>query len=530
MALLPGSPAIDAGDNALVPDGVTTDQRGLPRVVNGIVDIGAFESSLFTVSVTSGSGQSTPVSTAFSAPLVATVTANNPIEPVAGGLVTFTAPLSGPTAALDGTPATISATGTVSVAAAANDMGGNYNVEAGARGITNSASFSLTNKWIPTFIALSRTIVYGTTTTTLTSHLGAGTAYPAGSIVSITLDTVTQTSTVDGSGEFATTFDTASLPVAGGPYTVTYAFAGNSTFVAAIDTSTQVTVTPAPLTVTANGVSRVYGASDPALGVSYSGFVNGETSSVLGGTLSVADSDAATTTAVGSYVGVITASGQTSTNYTITYVAANLTVTPAPLTITANGVSRIYGASDPALGVSYSGFVNGETSSVLGGTLSVADTDAATTTAVGSYASVITASGRTSTNYTITYIAGNLMVTPAPLTITANGVSRLYGASDPALGVSYSGFVDGETSSVLGGTLSVADADAATTTGVGSYVGVITASGQTATNYTITYVAGESNRNSGPSHGHGQRSVACLRCFGSRAWVSATQGSSTVRR
>ena len=52
---------------------------------------------------------------------------------------------------------------------------------------------------------------------------------------------------------------------------------------------------------------------------------------------------------------------------------ANLTVTPAPLTITANGVSRIYGASDPALGVSYSGFVNGETSSVLGGTLSVAD-------------------------------------------------------------------------------------------------------------------------------------------------------------
>ena len=36
--------------------------------------------------------------------------------------------------------------------------------------------------------------------------------------------------------------------------------------------------------------------SDPALGVSYSGFVNGETSSVLSGTLSVVDSDAAPTT------------------------------------------------------------------------------------------------------------------------------------------------------------------------------------------------------------------------------------------
>ena len=490
LAELPGSPAIDAGNNALIPAGVTTDQRGLPRIVNGIVDIGAFESSEFTIAVTSGSGQSTAVSTAFPDPLVATVTANNPIEPVAGGLVTFTAPEVGASATLGGNPATISADGTVSASAAANAIGGTYTVGAGARGITNSASFSLTNKWVPIFSAVSRIIVYGTPTITLTSHLGAGTVYPTGSIVSITLDTVTQTATVDGSGDFNTTFDTASLPVVGGPYTVTYVFAGNATFVAASDSSTNVTVTPAPLTITANDVSRVYGAADPALGVSYSGFVNGETSSVLGGTLSVVDADAAPTTVVASYTGVITASGQTSTNYTITYVAGNLTVTPAPLTITANDVTRVYGASDPALGVSYSGFVNGETSSVLGGSLSVVDADPAPTTGVGSYAGVITASGQTSTNYTITYVAGNLTVTPAALTITANNITRVYGASDPALGVSYSGFVNGETSSVLGGTLSVVDADAAPTTGVGSYAGVIVASGQTSPNYTITYVGG----------------------------------------
>ena len=69
MALLPGSPAIDAGNNALIPAGVTTDQRGLSRIVNGVVDIGAFESSGFTIAVTSGSGQSTGVLTAFPAPL-----------------------------------------------------------------------------------------------------------------------------------------------------------------------------------------------------------------------------------------------------------------------------------------------------------------------------------------------------------------------------------------------------------------------------------------------------------------------------
>ena len=89
---------------------------------------------------------------------------------------------------------------------------------------------------------------------------------------------------------------------------------------------------------------------------------------------------------MGSYDGAIAVCGETSTNYTITYVAGNLTVTPAPLTITANGVSRAYGALDPPLGVTYSGFVNGETSSVLGGTLSVVDSTAVTTTSVGTYA------------------------------------------------------------------------------------------------------------------------------------------------
>jgi hypothetical protein len=42
MALLPGSPAIDAGDNTDAPE---WDQRGegYPRIVNGTIDIGAFE-------------------------------------------------------------------------------------------------------------------------------------------------------------------------------------------------------------------------------------------------------------------------------------------------------------------------------------------------------------------------------------------------------------------------------------------------------------------------------------------------------
>ncbi len=43
IALNPTGPAVNAGNNALIPAGITTDQRGQPRVTDSIVDIGAFE-------------------------------------------------------------------------------------------------------------------------------------------------------------------------------------------------------------------------------------------------------------------------------------------------------------------------------------------------------------------------------------------------------------------------------------------------------------------------------------------------------
>jgi hypothetical protein len=38
-----GSVAINAGNNALIPGGITTDQAGSPRIVSGVVDMGSFE-------------------------------------------------------------------------------------------------------------------------------------------------------------------------------------------------------------------------------------------------------------------------------------------------------------------------------------------------------------------------------------------------------------------------------------------------------------------------------------------------------
>ena len=132
MPLLPGSPAIGAGSTALIPTGITTDQRGEPRIVNGSVDIGAFESQGFTLTpVTGSTPQGTPVNSPFANPLAVIVTANNPLEPVAGGIVIFSAPASGASASLSlSSPVTIGSNGQASVTATANAIGGQYTVSA----------------------------------------------------------------------------------------------------------------------------------------------------------------------------------------------------------------------------------------------------------------------------------------------------------------------------------------------------------------------------------------------------------------
>ena len=66
MALMPGSPALDAGSNALAVDAdgnpLSTDQRGDPRIVNDTVDIGAFEAQQETTTTTVTASPSTSVS------------------------------------------------------------------------------------------------------------------------------------------------------------------------------------------------------------------------------------------------------------------------------------------------------------------------------------------------------------------------------------------------------------------------------------------------------------------------------------
>ena len=169
MALMPGSPAIDAGTTGTgVP---TTDQRGLGRVGN--VDIGAVESQGYTLTVTGGNSQTALGGAAFASPLAVSVAPDYSNDPVNGGVVTFTAPATGASASLSTTSATISG-GSASVTATANGVEGAYTVTASASE-GNSASFALTNVLQPTFAGLnSATTTYGTRTVTFTGTLAAG--------------------------------------------------------------------------------------------------------------------------------------------------------------------------------------------------------------------------------------------------------------------------------------------------------------------------------------------------------------------
>ncbi|MDP3700787.1 MAG: MBG domain-containing protein [Hylemonella sp.] len=266
--------------------------------------------------------------------------------------------------------------------------------------------------------------------------------------------------------------------------------AGNYTIIPSGQSSTNYTiryvngnlrVTPAPLGIAANSATRLYGDVNPAFNASYTGFQNGETSTVLAGTLALSTL-AVPSSNVGNYA--ITPSGQSSANYTISYVNGNLNVTPAPLGIAANSATRLYGDANPAFSAVYSGFRNGETSAALTGTLALS-TPAVPSSSVGNYA--ITPSGQSASNYSISYVNGNLGVTRAPLGIAANSATRLYGDANPAFSATYTGLKNGETSAVLGGTLALTT-PAVAASSVGNYA--ITPSGQSASNYSISYVNG----------------------------------------
>ena len=129
-----------------------------------------------------------------------------------------------------------------------------------------------------------------------------------------------------------------------------------------------------------------------------------------------------------------------NSNYTLSYVSANLTIGTAPLTITAANASRQYGQANPLFTGSVVGVLNGDGITAIFATL------AGPASPVGGYAIVPTAVDPNNklSNYALSLVNGTLTVTQAPLTVTAADAARHYGAPNPAFTGSITGILNSD--------------------------------------------------------------------------------------
>ncbi|WP_169724996.1 MBG domain-containing protein [Algoriphagus terrigena] len=231
-------------------------------------------------------------------------------------------------------------------------------------------------------------------------------------------------------------------------------------------------ITPATLNVTANaGQSKAYGSADPIFAYTATGLQNGDTNAVFTGAL---DRTAGET--VGAYA-IGLGSLSAGANYTINYTGADFTIGTQLLQVTVTaGQSKVYGNADPVFTYSATGFENGDTNTVLTGSLQRTAGEN-----VGLYA-ISQGTLSAGSNYTINFTSANFEITKTTLNVTADaGQTKVYGDAEPTLTYTATGFENGDTNTVLTGTIERTSGE-----NVGLYVisqGTLSAGG----NYTINF-------------------------------------------
>jgi hypothetical protein len=276
-------------------------------------------------------------------------------------------------------------------------------------------------------------------------------------------------------------------PVAGSPYPIAADVTGvtpTTGYGKAAVSAGVLTINAAPLTITADNQSKVYGDADPILTATYTGLQNGEMPSVVTGLSLFAPTGAAATVTGNPHA--ITASGASAANYAISYVDGLLTVTARPISIAADPQTKVYGQPDPALSyaIGGAGLVYGD---VLKGALTRA---AGETVAAGPYAILQGAlTNAANPNYDIAYTGNVLAISPATLVGTVTAANKVYDGNDAATitGRTLSGVLDGDSVSYVGGIASFADRNVGT--GKAVTATRLALAGADASNYTVNSTA-----------------------------------------
>jgi hypothetical protein len=292
--------------------------------------------------------------------------------------------------------------------------------------------------------------------------------------VSVQPSDLTATYSVSYSSTDQTTYPKSNVPPTNaGEYDVTIQAFGNY----AGSAPAKLTVAKAPLTVAATDATRPYGQDNPALQYAITGFVGSERENLVSGTPALSTS-ATRSSGADDYAIDIGSGTLAAANYSFArFVPGILRVTKAPLAAKADDQARVFGAANPSLTISYAGFVNGDEARSI--TPPVAATTAIERSPVGLYG--ITLSGGAATNYTLVLQNGTLAVTKALLVARANDQTKVYGSDNPALTITYSGFVNGEDESSI--TPPTASTTATQASGVSDYA--ITLSGGAAGSYVL---------------------------------------------
>ena len=269
-------------------------------------------------------------------PLSATVTSTNTVNAgsvtftVKNGAVTIGSPVSAPV---------ISGNASQTFVLPANTPAGTYSIQAAYSGETGFNSSSDNTKTLTVgqgsqaevTVSAPPSATYQQTGLSAVASGGSGTgvySYSHGTSTACTVNSTTGALTItSGTGTCA----------------ITATRAGDTNYNAsAASAPASVTINSAPITVTADAKTKVYGDADPALTykVTAGSLVSGD--SFTGSLARVAGEN------VGTYAinqGTLSA----GSNYALTFVGANLTITARPVTVTADPQRKMYGDADPTL-------------------------------------------------------------------------------------------------------------------------------------------------------------------------------------
>jgi hypothetical protein len=179
------------------------------------------------------------------------------------------------------------------------------------------------------------------------------------------------------------------------------------------------TIEKRAITVTADAQGKTYGDADPALTYKVTTGSLANANDLSGSLTRVAGQD------VGTYAiqrGTLSA----NSNYALTFVGANFTITKRAIEVTAANKTKVYGDADPAL-----------TYTITSGTLAAGDSLSGSLTRVagqdvGTYA-IQRGTLSANSNYSFTFVGADFTITKRAITVTADSHTKLLGAADPAL-------------------------------------------------------------------------------------------------